>query len=197
MIAGGGGMVVSGSQITDAVLSKMRRSTVENNVKEYKSRFELLMKECDEIGTLLQDVYGDIDANFPSWVAFWGNVAAISGIKSATVNVIGGTVLHSLRIASHVDNVASTGSVVTTTAFKTIGTTTFRALHIAGGVAGVAFIGFDIYTLVNASIDAHKSNPHKTSEAIREIAAQIKAKCPTRDDIDDMMKDTIDSLSHV
>jgi hypothetical protein len=52
------------------------------------------MKECVEIGTLLQD-YGDIDANFPSWVRFWGNIAlrSATGIKSAGWNVIGSTVL--------------------------------------------------------------------------------------------------------
>jgi hypothetical protein len=52
VIAGGGGIVVSGSQITDAVLSKKRRSSAENIVKKYKSRVEFLMKECVEIGTL-------------------------------------------------------------------------------------------------------------------------------------------------
>jgi hypothetical protein len=70
--------------VIDAVLSKKRRSSAENIVKKYKSRVEFLMKECVEIGTLLQD-YGDIDANFPSWVRFWGNIAlrSATGIKSA------------------------------------------------------------------------------------------------------------------
>jgi hypothetical protein len=196
VIAGSGGIVVSGSQITDAVLSKKRRSSAENIVKKYKSRVELLVTECVKIDTLLQN-YGYIDPNFPSWVKLRGTVVLLSGIKSVGWNVIGSTICNSLRIASYVDDVMSTGAAATTTAFKTIGTTTFRALHIAGGVAGIAFIGVDIYTLIDASIDVFKTNPHKTSEAIREIAAQIKAKCPTREDIDGMVEETVANLSHV
>jgi hypothetical protein len=198
VIAGGGGIVVSGSQITDAVLSKKRRSSAENIVKKYKSRVEFLMKECVEIGTLLQD-YGDIDANFPSWVRFWGNIAlrSATGIKSAGWNVIGSTILDSLRIVSYVDDVMSTGAAVTTTAFKTIGSTTGRALHVAGGVFGILLLPIDIHTLVASSIDVHKTNPHKTSEKIREMAAAIKAKCPTREDIDGMVEETVATLSHV
>lgn len=196
VIAGSGGIVISGSQITDAVLSKKRRSSAENIVKKYKSRVEFLMKECVEIGTLLQD-YGDIDADFPSWVRFWGNIALISGIKSAGWNVIGSTILDSLRIASYVDDVMSTGAAVTTTAFKTIGSTTGRALHVAGGVFGILLLPIDIHTLIVSSIDVHKTNPHKTSEKIREMAAKIKAKCPTREDIDGMVEETVANLSHV
>ena len=198
VIAGSGGIVVSGSQITDAVLSKKRRSSAENIVKKYKSRVEFLMKECVEIGTLLQD-YGDIDANFPSWVRFWGNIAlrSATGIKSAGWNVIGSTILDSLRIASYVDDVMSTGAAVTTTAFKTIGTTAGRALHVAGGVFGILLLPIDIHTLVASSIDVHKTNPRKTSEKIREMAAKIKEKCPTREDIDGMVEETVANLSHV
>jgi hypothetical protein len=152
--------------------------------------------ECVKIDTLLQN-YGYIDPNFPSWVKLRGTVVLLSGIKSVGWNVIGSTICNSLRIASYVDDVMSTGAAATTTAFKTIGTTTFRALHIAGGVAGIAFIGVDIYTLIDASIDVFKTNPHKTSEAIREIAAQIKAKCPTREDIEPDSNTTVPlSLTH-
>ena len=62
VIAGSGGIVVSGSQITDAVLSKKRRSSGENILKKYKSRVEILMNECVEIGKWLKK-FGDIDIN--------------------------------------------------------------------------------------------------------------------------------------
>ena len=179
-----GGMVISGSQITDAVLSKQRRSSAENIVKKYKSRDEFLIKKCFERGTLLQD-YGDVDADFPSCVSFWRNIAGWNGIV--------GTILDSLRIVSYVDGVMSTGAAVTTTAFKAIGSTTGRAFHVAGGVFGILLLPINIHTLVAASIDVHKTNPHKTSETIREMAAKIKASCPPREYIEE----TVANLSHV
>jgi voltage-gated potassium channel Kch len=80
-------------------------------------------------------------------------------------NVIGSTILDSLRIASYVDDVMSTGATVTTTAFKTIGSTTGRALHVAGGVFGILLLPIDIHTLVASSIDVHKTNPHKNQHS--------------------------------
>ena len=191
MIAGGGGIVVSGSQITDAVLSKKRRSSAENILKKFKSRVEILMKECVEIGTLLQD-YGDIDEDFPLWVSFWAKIALNSGtgLKSICWDVVGRTVLNSLRLASFADDAVSTGATVANTAFKTMGATG-KALHVAGGVFGILLLPIDIYTLVDSSIDVHKTNPHKTSEKIREVAANIKAICPTKEDIDRMVVETV------
>jgi len=197
VIAGSGGIVMSGSQITDAVLSKNRRTSAENILKNYKSRVEFLVKECIAIGTLLQD-YGDIDEDFPSWVSFWAKIAINTGtgIKNIGWDVIGRTIFNSLRIASYADDVMSTGAAVATTAFKTIGSTTGRALHVAGGVFGILFLPIDIYTLVDSSIDVHKTNPHATSTKIREMAANIKAECPTIENIDRMVEETVTKLSH-
>jgi len=196
VIAGSGGIVVSGSQITDAVLSKKRRSSAENILKKYKSRVEFLMKECVEIGTLLQD-YGDIDEDFPSWVSFWTKIAFNSGtgLKSIGWDIIGRTVFNSLKIASFADDAVSTGAKVATTAFKTMGATG-KALHVAGGVFGILLLPIDIYTLVDSSIDVHKTNPHETSKKIREMAAKIKAERPTKEDIDGMVEETVTNLSH-
>ena len=101
VIAGSGGIVVSGSQITDTVLSKKRRSSAENILKKYKSRVEILMNECVEIGKWLKK-FGDIDKVFPSWVSFRAKLAfnSSTGLKSIGWGVIGRTVINSLRIAS-------------------------------------------------------------------------------------------------
>ena len=88
-----------------------------------------------------------------------------------------------------------TGTTVTTTAFKTMGSATGRALHVAGGVFGILLLPFDIYILVDSSIDVHKTNPHKTSEKVREMAAKIKAGRPTQEDIDRMMEETLANSS--
>lgn len=196
VIGGVGGMVVSGSQIYDAFKSEKKRRKAENIETRYQSRVEFLIKEYVEIRRLLQN-YGDIDVDFPSWDRFWRNCAIISGFKSGVWNVLVSNILHVIRITSYVDDVMSTGAAITTTVFKTIGSTTFRVLHIAGGVAGIVFLIIDIITLYCASRDIYKTNPHKTSEAIREIAAQIRAKCPTREDIDGMVEETVANLSHV
>jgi hypothetical protein len=196
VIAGSGGIVVSGSQITDAVLSKKRRSSAENILKKYKSRVEILMNECVEIGKWLKK-FGDIDKVFPSWVSFWAKLAfnSSTGLKSIGWDVIGRTVINSLQIASFADDTVLTGTTVTTTAFKTMGSATGRALHVAGGVFGILLLPFDIYILVDSSIDVHKTNPHKTSENVREMAAKIKAGRPTKEDIDRMMEETLANSS--
>ena len=193
VLAGSGGIVMSGSQITDAVLSKKRRTSAEDILKNYKSRVEFLLKECIAIGTLLKD-YGDIDEDFPSWVSFWAKIAINTGtgIKNIGWDVIWRIILNSLRIASYADDVLSTGA----TAFKAIGTTAGRALHTVGGVFGILLLPIDIYTLVNSSIDVHKTNLHATSTKIREMAANIKAECPTKENIDRMVEETVTKLSH-
>ena len=196
VIASSGGIVVSGSQFVDVILSRNRRSSAKKIVKKYKSRVELLVTECVKIDTLLQN-YGDIDVKFHSWVKLRGTVALLSGINSTGSTLICSTVRNSLRIASYVDDVMSTGASATTTTFKTIGSTAGRALHIVGGVAGIVFLLVDINTLRMAANDILKKNPHETSKKIRELAAEIKTKCPTRENIHDMVEETIANVSHV
>lgn len=193
--AGVGGVVVSGSEIIDAVLSKQRRSSADHILKEYKSQVESLLTEYVEIDRLLR-AHGNIDKDFPSWASFWSRILIKSGIgaKKIGVDIIGRTVLNYSRIASVVEDSVSTGAKVATTAFKTMGTTR-KVLHVAGGAFGMVFLPIDIYTLVTFSKDVHYANPHQTSEKIRELAATIKAGCPTKEDIDGMMEGTVTSLS--
>ena len=195
VLAGSGGVVISGSQITDAVLSKNRRISAEIIMRTYRFQVEFLINDAVEIGAFLQN-HADIDVNFPLWVTFWGNIAMISasGIRNAGWNVIGRTILNSLRLASYADDVITTGAAVTTTAFKTIGSTTGRALHIAGGVFGILLLPIDIHTFVASSIDVHKSNPHKISRKIREMAATIRERSPAREDIDAMVDEILVNL---
>lgn len=195
VIGGTGGAVVSGSQITDAVLSKQRRSSSEIILQKYKSRVQLLMTECIEIGALLEDC-GNVDEDFSLWVAFWATlvVRSGSGVKKIAWDIIGRTVTSSMRIAAAADNAVSTGAAVTTTAFKAIGSTVGKAIHVTGGVLGLLFLPIDIYTLVDSSIDVHKDNSHKISKKIREMAAKMKKERPTKNDIDRMVKETVDKL---
>ena len=195
VIGGTGGAVVSGSQITDAVLSKQRRSSSEIILQKYKSRVQLLMTECIEIGALLEGC-GNVDEDFSLWVAFWATlvVRSGSGVKKIAWDIIGRTVTSSMRIAAAADNAVSTGAAVTTTAFKAIGSTVGKAMHVTGGVLGLLFLPIDIYTLVDSSIDVHKDNSHKISKKIREMAAKMKKERPTKNDIDRMVKETVDKL---
>lgn len=130
MIGGSGGVVVSGSQINDAVLSKKSRSSAENILQKYKSRVELLMKDCVEIGTLLKDC-GNVDEAFPLWVSFWGNMLFPlgSGIKRIDWDIIRKTASSAMKISFFADDAVKTEAAVTTTAFKTIGSTAGKAFH--------------------------------------------------------------------
>lgn len=195
MIGDSGGVVVSGSQITDAVLSSNRK----NILQKYKSRVELLLKECVEIGMLLQEC-GNVDEDFPLWVSFWASILLQSGSghKRIVWDIIWNTASDTMRIASHADYAVLTRAAVTTTTFKTNGSTAGKALHITDGVIGIMFLPFDIYTLVDSSIDVHNANSRKTSKKIREMAAKIKSGRPTKADIDRMVKETVtnfDSLT--
>lgn len=193
--AGVGGAVVTGSQIADTVLSKQRRSSADHILEEYKSQVESLLKEYGEINKLLQ-TYGDIEKDFPSWASFWSKIVINSGmgVKKIGVDLIGRTVLNSIRMASVVEDTASTGGKVATTIFKTMGTTG-KVFHVAGAAFGMVLLPLDIYTLVTSSIDVHYANPHQTSKKIRELAATITAECPTEEDIESMMEGTVTSLS--
>lgn len=195
LIGGAGGLVVAGSQITDAVLAKNRKYTADEILQKYKSRIESMMKECIEIGTLLQD-HGDVDTYFPEWVSFWSQIVMNSGngIKKVAWDIIGRTVTSYLKLAVKADQVVQSGGTVAATAFKTIGSTAGKSLHVAGGLLGMVVLPFDIYTLVDSSIDVHKGNPHETSNKIREMVAQIKTGRPTKADIDKMVRETVSSF---
>jgi hypothetical protein len=71
VIAGGGGIVVSGSQITDAVLSNKRRSSAEN-IEESKMVLPITFQPA-----LLIPV-ADLNAIFPQNLTHEGKFASIS-----------------------------------------------------------------------------------------------------------------------
>ena len=195
VIGGTGGAVVSGLQITDAVLSKQRRSSAEEILQKYKSHVQLMMTECIEIGALLTGC-GNVDDDFPLWVSFWANIVFNSGfgVKKIAWNIVGRTVRSYMRVVASVDNAVSTGAAVATTAFKTIGSATGKAAHVVGGVVGMLLLPYDIYALVDSSIDVHQGNPHKISGKIREMAAKIKKERPNKKDIERMVKVTVAKL---
>ena len=195
LIGATGSAVVGGSEITDFVLSTQKRSSAEIILQKYKSRVELLMTECIEIGKLLEGC-GNIDEDFSSWVAFWGNIVVSSGLAAMgiTWDIVGSSIARYMQVAASADKAVSTGAAVATTAFKTIGSTAGKAVHVVGGVIGVLLLPYDIYTLVNSSIDFYQDNRHEISEKIREMAAKMKKELPTKKDINRMVKVTVAKL---
>lgn len=192
IIGGAGGATVSGSVITDAVLSRKRRKAAEEILNKYKSRVDVLKTECIDIGNHLSQ-YGNIDEEFPSWVGFWAKLVlgTTTTGEIPAWDIVARTVLNSIRIVAYTDDVILAGARAGATAFKTIGSTAGRGLHIAGGVFGILLLPVDIYTLVDSSIDVHRSSPHKVSENIRGLAEQIKKECPSKKEIDYMIAKTI------
>lgn len=195
LISGTGGLVVSGSQITDAVLSKNRAGTAETIIHTYRSRFELMVKACAKIGKSLKDL-GDVDANFPSWVSFWETIVMklVDGSKNITWDMIKSILDRYIILAVKADQAVLVGGKVATTAFQTIGTATGKGLHVAGGVMGIVLLPFDIGTLVYSSKDFLNGSPHETSEEIRKIADEIKKRRPTKENIDNMVNETVSKI---
>lgn len=190
IMAGVGGATAGGAGIVDAILAKRTSKEAETKFDALQKRREQLCKECLTIGESLGDPK-DVDRKYPSWVKFWVKLVFDVGSTSNGVlwNTIVSTVLNGLRIASYGDEAARLGATVGSTAFRSLGTVG-RGFHIAGGVAGIVLLPFDLYTLVDSAITEHKKKPHKIANALRNHADLLDKKCPTKDQVDEMIEKT-------
>ena len=109
-----------------------------------------------------------METNFPGWVHFWGKLVLASAGAGIVIgwNVVAKTIIDSLKIASYTDDVARTGAGNGAAFFKT----QEKGLHIIGGILSIALMPWDIFTLVDSSINEHSRNPHKVLEVIRRHA---------------------------
>ena len=192
IVAGAGGATVGGAKIGDFVRSRIAKKSTKLLFDEYNSLLERVKNEVVTINSLLED-FGEMETDFSEWVGFWkklvfGSIQAALGVGWNVVKTI---IQDSLTIASYVDDAARIGASTGTTVFRTLGNVG-RGFHIAGGVVGIVFMPIDIYTLVSSSIDEHNRNPHKVSEEIRQRAKELAKKCPTKDEIDKMIDETLD-----
>ncbi|CAC5423580.1 unnamed protein product [Mytilus coruscus] len=192
IIAGAGGATVGGSMITDAVLSIKRRKSAQDILDEYNTIIKELTDECIEIGQLMEKKNVNME-DCEHWIAFWKKLVIGGGstTKCVTWNVIKTTISTSLKIsAANADEAIAAGARAGTTAFKALGTTAGRTIHIAGGVVGIILMPLDIYTLVDSALTIHKNKTHKVSSQIRKWADEIDNLGPTKDEIDTMIDKT-------
>ncbi|CAC5361450.1 unnamed protein product [Mytilus coruscus] len=201
VIAGVGGATLGGSVATDAILSRNRKKAAEEIIKKYNEKMKAWKMECLEIGNKLKekaeqsDCSSSIEQTFPHWIKFWVTLVLGTGqaAKSTGWDIIAKSILTSLRIATAFDDVALNGARIGGGLVKALGPAA-RGLHIAGGIVGILLIPLDVYTLVDSAIDVHKKNPHKVSSAIRGIGQKIQEECPTKTEIETMIRETSDRL---
>ena len=77
--------------------------------------------------------------------------------------------------------------------FRTLGNTA-KGFHIAGGVVSAVFLPIDVGFLVSNSIDLHKEVPHEESKKIRQAVAKLQERCPSTQQIDEMIDACIERL---
>lgn len=186
---------------SDAILSRKRKQRAEEILQKYNAKMGAWKKECVEIGKKLEEKleqsngHVSMENGFPHWFKFWFDLVIGTGqtAKSTGWDIIGKTILTSLRIVTSFDDAAFSGVRVGASLFKTLGTTA-RGLHIAGGVIGIALIPLDIYTLVDSAVGVYKKKPHKTADGIRQIAERIEKACPSKNEIETMIRETSNKL---
>ena len=194
VVAGAGGVTVGGAEIGDFVRSRTARKSTKLLFDEYNSLVERVKSEFANINPRLADL-GKVETSFPGWVHFWGKLAlgSAGAGKGIGWNVVAKTIIDSLKIASYTDDVARIGAGTSAAVFKTL-SNAGKGLHIVGGILSIALMPWDIYTLVDSSINEHNKNPHKVSEVIRQHAKELGENFPTEDDIDKMINETINKV---
>ena len=177
----------------DTIRSSLIGKQAEEALRRYNNHREAIIKECCKISDELK-LCGNIDKNFNEWVEFWGKIVFGLGSvgKSVGWNVIGVAITGSRNIAT---GISMGGARAGMTAFKTIGSSTGRAFHIAGGVVGVLLMPLDVAVLVTTAIDIHKKNPNKASKEIRATANRLRNECPTEKEIDRFISHTLMKLT--
>lgn len=191
MVAGVGGTTVGGSRIADILLSKPTKRSAQVVLDKYYESLEQMVFHCTQIDDLLKTKDNNME-KLENWNAFWKKL--IFGVSSVSMSfgwtLTANTVMTGIRLGTtFVDDVASPGAKIGATAFRTLGSTG-KGFHIFGGVFGMAFLPFDIYTLVDSAIVIHKKKPHEISNKIRENAYNILTSCPTEAEIHIMIAKT-------
>ncbi|XP_063400124.1 uncharacterized protein LOC134684747 [Mytilus trossulus] len=179
-IAWAGGIAKGGSVATHAVLSRKRRTSVEEISKRYNEKMNKWKEECLTIGIMLQNKvnqpnrHSSLAEEFPHWFNFWAKLIIGSSQvnKSTEWESIAQIILISLRIDTAFDD-------------PDIGRC---------AVSGILLIPLDLNNIVDSVIDVHKKNPHRISSSIRAIGKKIKEKCPTETEIETMIRETINRL---
>lgn len=135
---------------------------------------------------------------FPHWITFWWNLVRGTGQAGVGTgaNMIYTTIKSSFQLVATFDDAAITGLTVGGGIFRTL-STAWKSLHIVGAVVGILLIPLDIFTMVDSAIDVHKKNKYEVSVAIRNLAKQIEEECPTKDQIQIMIDETLKDLKNI
>jgi hypothetical protein len=175
------------------VKSKEASKKAEAQLEECNTAFNEILKKCNDLSTQLE-TFGDINIIFPSWISFWGNLMLGSGktLSGLGWQMVGSTVLNAIRLGKTVD-IASDVTSTVGPVFRTLGNTA-RGFHIAGGVISAVFLPIDIGFLVYDSIKLHRNEAHAESEKIRKAVAALQKRCPSEEDIDEMIDACINPL---
>ncbi|XP_060570676.1 uncharacterized protein LOC132728966 isoform X1 [Ruditapes philippinarum] len=193
IIGGAGGIVTGGASIADAVKSSKARTKAKAELDKCNTAFNEILMKCNRVSTQLENV-GNIDINFPVWCSFWGNLMLGTGrtLSGFGWQMVASTVLNAIRLGRAVD-IASDVTSAVVPVFRTLGNAA-KGLHIAGGVVSAVFLPIDIGFLVYNSIELHKDESHDESKKIREAVAKLQNRCPSEQDIDEMIDSCINSL---
>ena len=162
-------------------------------MEAYKKATDEVLTKCSEVAEDLEH-FGDIENVFPSWVQFWGSLVFGSGTAASSFGwkMIANTVINGARLGRAADIAGDVSSVAVPFA-RTLGNTA-KGFHIAGGVIGILFIPFDVYSLVSNSKEIHTGEAHSDSRRIREVVAEIESKCLEANEVDSMINESIAAL---
>ncbi|CAC5364656.1 unnamed protein product [Mytilus coruscus] len=195
-VAGIGGATVGGSLIADNVLSKKTKTKAEGHLSDYSNSIKTIKEKCLDMSRRLKNIK-TLEDNFPDWVLFWTKFVRGQGSNS---NEFKWEQTQEL-LNSNLDSLVSAGTFVVGegvgsgvriagAAFRITGS----SLRVAGGLISALMIPLDIMTIVNSAIDLHKKNNHETSRLIIQISQTLAAELPTKDNIINMTRITINSI---